>query len=271
MKCSEFSDLLDQWIDGELTGEESAAFERHAAECADCHAKMTASGQLRELLSCLNDDVTVPMPAQAAWRSAIRAEARRGRARRVYTALGAVAAVCVLTLGAAAMLRQGLPAPNETSNQPQVLMLEADGVSDKAQLDAASEASAVPSAEAAAEKAASVQGNGAYLADDGARESGMRSSAASTTSDEVRLNIVSDDPEEAYAYLMDVVAEYGATLETEFEYGEERGAYVSVSAENASDFVRAVNAIGNAEDADEIDASNYVGETVPIYIFISAE
>ena len=36
MECNKYRSLLEEWLDGDLSGEERAGFERHLMICADC-------------------------------------------------------------------------------------------------------------------------------------------------------------------------------------------------------------------------------------------
>ena len=133
MNCSEFQKLLDAYIDGELDGVQRAEFEAYAAKCDSCAQALRAAEQLRDFLVHMNDELAVPLPAQAAWRKAVRAEARKRRMKRVYAACGAVAAVCAVTIGTVAMLGSNPVAPNAEPRS--VAYVEADGISDEAVLE----------------------------------------------------------------------------------------------------------------------------------------
>ena len=87
----------------------------------------------------------MPLPAQAGWRGAIRAEARRRRMKRIYGAVSAVAAVAVVAFCVTALLpgrQKADPAPETTGVEYAVLQsaprayVEADGLSEEAQLEA---------------------------------------------------------------------------------------------------------------------------------------
>lgn len=210
MNCSEFEKLMDLFIDGELDGAQQSALKAHVAECDECRAKLQAAEQLHEILSHMDDDISVPLPAQAAWRNAVRAEARRSRMRRIYSACGAVAAVCVLTLGVTAML-------HSTAIQPGAgpAKVEADGISEDAAL---------------------------------VDEIALRSAVLQPAVDYVERRIAVEDVEQAYGYLLDVIAEYGGTVERETSEDQVQKVYVQIPGENAEDFISAVDGIGTAAD-----------------------
>lgn len=127
MNCSDFKQMLDLYIDGELDESQRRALEAHAAQCSSCRDELAAAEQLRKILSHMDDDISVPLPAQAAWRNAVRAEAKRSRMKKIYSICGAVAAVCVLTFGVTAMLGQDVPGA--------VQRVETDGVSENTAFD----------------------------------------------------------------------------------------------------------------------------------------
>lgn len=213
MNCSDFNRMLDSYIDGELDASARAELESHAAQCSDCRERLAASEQLREILSHMDDDISVPLPAQAAWRNAVRAEAKRMRMKRVFAAVGAVAAVCVFSVGVTAMLRQN----PEEGISPSIQRIETDGVSE----------------EAAFETDVSMM------------------SAKARSMDYIDRTIAVEDVTEACDYLADVIAEYGGMVERETE-GDERKIYVQVSGENAADFISAVDSLGISADQDSV-------------------
>lgn len=241
MNCSEFMQLLDAYIDGELSANEREKFEEHAAQCAACRAQLEAAEQLRDFLSHMDDEAAVPLPAQAAWRSAVRAEAKRRRMKRIYSACGAVAAVCVLTLGVSTMLRSGNLSGKMQS--PLVAHVEADGLSEAA----ASEASIA-----------------------GEEQSVLKLSARSMDAGVSYVDrvVATEDAETACSYLMDIVAEYGCTVERESEDSDGRRFYVLVPGENAVDFVNAVDHIGTEADSRDFTALE-AAETVGVCVIIS--
>jgi len=205
MDCSEFNRLLDSYIDGDLSEAQRDELGQHAAQCAKCREELAAAEQLRGILSHLNDDISVPLPAQAAWRKAVREEAHRRRMKRVYSAVGAVAAAFVLLFGVSVMLR---PADSGvlTVNAPRV---ETDGVSEAASI-----------------------------------ETEMTLTNAKTRSlGYIERSVTADDVGQTYEYLLDVIAEYGGTVERESD-GDERKVFVQIPGENALEFLSAVDGLG---------------------------
>lgn len=231
MNCSEFEKCLDLFIDGDLDEAQRLEFEAHAVACGECQERLKTAEQLREILSHMDDEISVPLPAQAAWRSAVRAEARRGRMRKIYRACGAIAAVCVLTLGVSAMLT------NQSALRSNTAKVETDGVSEHAALQ---------------------------------DEIAIRSVNAQTSDTYVEHRIAVEDLEHARAYLDDVVAEYGGTVEREDADGADVRVYVQIPGENAEDFISAADGIGEAPEGQmpEVDAA---AEFVGVCVMMAAE
>lgn len=232
MNCSEFNRLLDLYADGELKENQRAAMDEHAAVCSECREKMAAAEQLQGILSHLDDDIAVPLPAQAAWRNAVRAEAKCIRMKKIYRACGAAAAVFVLMFGVSAMLR------SEDASQlaPVVRRVETDGVNDEVRLE-----------EAAA----------------------LTMDAGRMTAEYVEQVVSSEDPAQAVVYLKDLVAEYGGTVEHESQSDSGNKVFVQIPGENVVDFMGAMAGIGNAEDASPA-ALDEMAASIGICVIIAA-
>jgi predicted anti-sigma-YlaC factor YlaD len=225
MNCSQFADLLDAYIDGELDASARVRFEKHADQCEECRNQLRAAEQLRDFLSQMDDDIAVPLPAQAAWRSAVRREARSRNIKRIYSVVGAVAAVCVMTIGVTTMLRSpgqpDAPVAGRSLDAQQVAFVQTDGLSETAVLDA----SAQPL---------------------------MQRMAVKPDASYHECRVVTEDIPAACGYLIDIATEYGALVESEAEVDGEKRVYVHVSAENAQEFLTAVANLGSnaGEQAD---------------------
>lgn len=105
MQCREFRELLDAYLDNELSPAEREALLAHARECSACADELASAEVIREALSHLDDDLRVPIAAQASWRAAVKAESKRRRGRTVYRVLSTVAAAFVLLAGTTAVFR----------------------------------------------------------------------------------------------------------------------------------------------------------------------
>ena len=111
MKCSEFETRIDALIDGELSEKSRAEMEAHAESCEDCAEKLRAAKMLQDVLSHMDDLVAVPLQAQAGWRRAVAAEAKRKRFSRIYRIAGAVAAALVVAVCLPMLLRNPAKTP----------------------------------------------------------------------------------------------------------------------------------------------------------------
>lgn len=99
MNCEDMRLLLDAYIDGELSAAEMRALEDHAKACESCRKEFGAARLLRDTLAHMDDDLSVPLQAQAAWRRAVRAEAGKKARRKWPRAAYAIAAALVLAFG----------------------------------------------------------------------------------------------------------------------------------------------------------------------------
>ena len=112
MDCLRYREHLDEWIDGMLDDDMAAAMQAHADCCPDCAAEARLAREMLEMVHTLDNDIPVPLQAQAAWRSAVRAEAaqvRRAAPKKRFSAairaIGSVAAACVVLAGCTGVFR----------------------------------------------------------------------------------------------------------------------------------------------------------------------
>ena len=99
MNCDAFRQKIDAYMDGELSRDERTEMNQHARECEECGRMLEDVKTLSACLAELNEGLTVPLEAQAAWRKAIRAEGSGSRKRsvgRFTKGLAAVAAALVV-------------------------------------------------------------------------------------------------------------------------------------------------------------------------------
>jgi len=212
MTCAEFDHLLDLYIDGELNETQRTAVEGHVTQCEECAVKLKAAKELRDILSHMDDGIAVPLQAQAAWRKAVREEAKRGKIKAIYKAVGAVAAVCVLTFGITSMIQHK---PGGLDN---IQRVEADGVSEIAAFDG---------------------------------EAVARGVDMTRLTEYVERVLVADDVNQALAYLKDVATEYCAEIEREADSTQGMNVFLQVPSESAQDFISAVNGIAAEPDESE--------------------
>lgn len=221
MNCSEFLNLLNEYMDGELDDARQATFRQHAEGCESCRSALMDAEQLREILSHLDDEMEVPLSAQAAWRKAVREEARHRRMKRLYSFCGAVAAVCVLVVGITAMLPSGV----RGSGTDQGVQVETDGLSDEAE------------------------------------DQSVYGPAMARKSDETITyagrSVYAEDVEEFYHTLKDIVAEYDGMVTQEDRDQDGVKIYVQLPGENADEFISAVDGLAlRSDDGDmNLDAS----------------
>ena len=110
--CKEFSALLDPYIDGELSPEETARVREHLHTCDGCRAYVQAALAIRDAFPEA-EDTPVPDGFAAGVMAAIRADAaprkrRRPRWAKTLLPLAACCAVVVLAVS-------GLPRPGGTA------------------------------------------------------------------------------------------------------------------------------------------------------------
>lgn len=107
MDCDGFARLLDAYIDGALTEAEARQFMAHADACEGCREELRRAEWLRDMMKDMDDEIAVPLEAQAAWRKAVRAESQRGRLRRITRIVSAAAAALALAVGVSFVLNDG--------------------------------------------------------------------------------------------------------------------------------------------------------------------
>lgn len=119
MKCEEFLLKIDAYIDGELSNEEINAMRAHAEGCEACRAEMDAAELLRDTLRDFDEHIEVPLEAQAAWRRAVRSEAKAKNTRKWARAVYAVAAALVLVLGCTLAMNNDIFAAKRVDAAPE--------------------------------------------------------------------------------------------------------------------------------------------------------
>jgi len=99
MNCIEARELLDAYIDDDISAEDLRALTDHAQACDECMSELKAAELMREAFADMSDEEDVPLEAQAAWRRAVRNEAKKKQTRRVLRFVCAAAAALVLLVG----------------------------------------------------------------------------------------------------------------------------------------------------------------------------
>ena len=135
MSCDELKQLLDAYIDGELTEAEMRAVSEHAQACESCREELAAAQLLKDTLAHMDDDIAVPLQAQAAWRNAVRAEAAKQRKKKWTRYASAVAAVLVLAFGVNLFLDEPAQQPMMrsavTADSAEYAVIARDGTSEE--------------------------------------------------------------------------------------------------------------------------------------------
>lgn len=232
MNCAEFSELLNRYLDGELDAAQRAELAKHAKACSSCAEQLAAAEEVQTILSHMDEEIAVPLPAQAAWRKAVREEARRRKMKRLYRTVGSVAALFAVTIGTTLMLH-GSPAAKNSDPAAPVAYVETDGLS---------VAKSVPDAPMP-----------------------RTVSAPQTAYSERR--ILAEDAAVAHGYLTDIVAEYSGVIDHEQENENGRFVYTLVPAENLPDFISAVDHIGVPVD-ENASLPDSTDETVGVCVII---
>ena len=257
MDCNRLEEYLNLYLDDALSEEQRTALEAHAAECEACGREYAAARQMKALLAELPDEMDVPLPAQAQWRTAVKAEAGKARIRKLYRYVGGIAAALLVLFGAGLLLRPGTPNAADSviansmdaagyesawEGEPELkslMMVEADGQSVEKATEApesAAIADAVP----------------------------MR---------EISLKVA--DLEEACEYFHDLIEEYEGTLdEQRFDSNGQPCAnlFVKLPGENSAEFIQAAARYAHspAEEPD-IAESMEEGDLVSMLLVLRSE
>lgn len=218
MDCIKIDRMLDDYIDGVLAPDACAALEKHCMECATCAAKLRSADQLRMILSELPEEPDIPLKTQAAWRSAVKAEAGRQKRRRIWRMAGGIAAALVVAAGATFAIRDRVPARYGGGAVPMlaeksVAMIEADG-----------------------------------------RTAGSVDAGVDPAMPMHEYVMTVEDLGKTCDYVSDLVDEYEGSVDVQrFEQGgcEQANLYVEMPSENAADFMRAVGHFDTADGGSE--------------------
>lgn len=232
MKCSDTGALLDLLMDGALREDQLEALEAHARECPECAAQLEAARALSALMDELPPEVDVPLTAQAAWRGAVRDEAKARRTRRLTRWVSAVAAGAVLVVGVGAtVLRQNA---RQARMSAVVQMADADAGT----IENAYEAAANESAAFGAVMAGGAAGDAAVLEADGVSLS-MAEPAETAAAPMQELRVKVDDVDAACDTICDLVSEYEGSTDAQRTDGG-ANLYVTLPGENLADFMSAI-------------------------------
>ena len=261
MNCETFKEKLNAYADGEMTPDERREMEAHAEECGECRAEMSRAEALNELCAELNEGLTVPLAAQAAWRQAVRAEAKKkqSRATPAWTkGIGAVAAALVLLTTAtfSTRLQSSVPAGSVPAQMMATGEMEQAGFS----LSSEWQNRSILPARAA---------EGGALRSDGSAQTESDMITGNTETQTIVLrsatrNVLSDNYDSDLLWLDDLVSEYGAYFEERSEMaapedgtsGRTISAVVRVPDERLDDFLTELDQLGKtvmkSESAEDV-------------------
>ena len=250
MKCSEINEWLDLLMDDAMSDDMRRELDEHGRTCQDCAQKIQATLEMKALFDQMEDEVDVPLPVQARWRNAVRAEASRRLRNRIYRIAGTVAAAVVLVIGVGWALNgdMGLK-PSDTD----VVLRDAKEETDDLQMVGA------PVVEA-----------------DGQDTPAASSTARAMIAEGVPLHechLTVENLDDACDYICDLVAEYeGAADEQRLEENgvAKANVYVTMPAGNVEDFLSAAGHLNVSEDPIETLIVDE-GETSSLLLVLSMQ
>lgn len=248
MKCEEFMQMLDAYIDGALDGGKRVEMENHAAECASCKEEMDAAVQLSRMLADLDEEVSVPLEAQAAWRKAVRAEAKlpRNRLNGWVRSLGTVAAALVVLVVGTYGMRMDQPTASE--RQPETLPV---GVMTSA-LEGDTESDGYVWQRTNTPVVGSFLQSDGEVTDAPGAGTGMRTADAPVMLRSAERSIRSDSYDSDFLWLEDLVSEYDAYFEErtvtaapeDGSMGRVANAVLRVPSDRLDDFLTELDQLG---------------------------
>lgn len=107
MKCEEFRDLLDNYIDGALSKEQIDAMDGHALLCAECARELKAAMLLKKMFTDTTDSVELPEEARVLLYERVRAAKQKNKRDMYIRIFSAAAAALVLFIGISAAFKPG--------------------------------------------------------------------------------------------------------------------------------------------------------------------
>ena len=282
--CKFFTEHLDSYLDSELDQATRQEMHRHAANCPSCGECLESMTRLLTMCAEMDEGLSVPLEAQAAWRKAVRAEAAskerkassRGAVFRRWT--GGIAAALVLLVGGTFAYRMGgQPAPVTLPREPSYAHLAAPSYYAATGMDAGSGQAA--STRMRTETDGAVSGsegavNDAILIseDQTGAEEGVQGEQVVLRTAERALESASFD--QSLSYIQNLVAEYQGYFEQSTvdgqsfaEGGQGRAAELTirVAAESLDDFLTSLDAVCTvtykSESAQDISDRYYDVET----------
>lgn len=133
MNCIQVDQLLDDLMDEVISPDDLRALEAHCDDCPTCKSKLIATRDMLRLFADMAPEADVPLNVQAKWRSAVKAESKKVRAKGLYRWAAGIAAALVVAIGATFMLnmpQSAAPLMEAAPMARSVTMIEADGQSE---------------------------------------------------------------------------------------------------------------------------------------------
>ncbi len=259
MNCDQFFLKIDAYIDDELSKDELKEMREHAECCDKCRAEMEKADLLRETLNGLDDDIVVPLEAQAAWRKAVKAESQRKNVRKWTRGLYVVAAALVLVLGCTLVMNNEALSPKRMEALPDTARLaaapEVASENENPGISIASAGSA-PSFEAYDKKGAAPAAaeDAVMIAADGIAD--QEEAVVENYSAAKKYAVA--DMNGADALIRNLAAEYEAVSVECAEVGENAVYYVELPFDYQQDFLSSLGVLGNelASEVFEVEMDN---------------
>lgn len=110
--CDTILKKMNDFMDGELSERERAEVVAHTKNCPECAEQLEQVTRMLTMLAEMDENLVIPLDAQAAWRNAVREEAKK-RGRRGAPAwvksMAITAAALALLVGGTMFTRTGSP------------------------------------------------------------------------------------------------------------------------------------------------------------------
>lgn len=279
MNCEQVSACLDLLMDGELNDDMRRELDAHGQNCPACAKAIRDTLQLKALLSEMEPEVAVPLPAQAAWRGAVREAAQRDRRRKLVRWIGSAAAAVVVLVGVTLAFNGGAgprkdAAATRLSNEVAVVQEAAGeealyGETDREEAAYEAEAPALRMAEAPVESAVIETDGAQELTDIAETTDAGVCAAVALSAPSAQVDVRVKDVDAACRQIIDLASEYEGEAD-EQRLGE-GGAnlYVTLDAANAADFLSAVAAMDL--DGRPADMPGQDSGTIQILVTVARE
>ena len=253
MNCDQFLLKIDAYIDDELSVDELKEMREHAKICDACRDEMAKADLLRETLNGLDDDIVVPLEAQAAWRKAVRAESQRKNVRKWTRGLYVVAAALVLVLGCILVMNNDALSPKRMETMPDVARLgaapEAASENEGISMASANSAAAFDGYEKKGAAPAAMD-DVVMIAADGITEQ----SEAAVENYSAAMKYAVEDMNAADTLIHNLAAEYEAVSIKCVEFGENAIYSVELPYDYQQDFLSSLSILGNELASEVFDA-----------------